>query len=138
MANDSLISHFSIGTNEFDRACAFYDAVLAVLGCRRIMEHPGAVAWGRAFPEFWVQTPVDGQRATAGNGTHVAFLAEGKDQVHAFYDAAIEAGAAPDGPPDPRPHYGAPYYGCFVRDLDGHKIEASSWDVEMARELGIM
>ena len=57
--------------------------------------------------------------------------------VHAFYDAALEAGASPDGPPGPRPHYGEPYYGCFVRDLDGHKIEAAYWDAELVYELYI-
>jgi hypothetical protein len=37
----------------------FYDAVLPALGCRRIVEHPGAVGWGKLYPEFWVQTPID-------------------------------------------------------------------------------
>lgn len=124
----SLLSHVSVGTNRFDKAVAFYDAVLAPLGCRRILEHPGAVAWGRGFPEFWVQTPIDGRGATLGNGSHVGFLAPSRAAVHAFYDAAVAAGASPDGAPGPRPHYGQPYYGCFVRDLDGHKIEAMYWD----------
>jgi catechol 2,3-dioxygenase-like lactoylglutathione lyase family enzyme len=48
----SIISHMSIGTNDFDRAVAFYDKVLAPLGCKRVMEHPGAVAYGRQYPEF--------------------------------------------------------------------------------------
>jgi catechol 2,3-dioxygenase-like lactoylglutathione lyase family enzyme len=43
----SIISHVSIGTNDFERATRFYDRVLATLGCRRIMEHPGAVAYGK-------------------------------------------------------------------------------------------
>lgn len=124
----SIVSHVSVGTNDFPRATAFYDRVLAALGCRRIMEHPGAVAWGKLFPEFWVQTPIDGQPASVGNGTHVAFLADSRDAVHAFFEAALAAGGTDDGPPGPRPHYGAPYYGCFVRDPDGHKIEATFWD----------
>ena len=136
--NHSLISHMSVGTNDFERAIAFYDAVLTTLGCWRIMEHQGAIAWGKLFPEFWVQAPIDGQRASAGNGTHVGFAAATQQEVHDFYEAALEAGAAPDGPPGPRPHYGQPYYGCFVRDLDGHKIEATYWDLEKARELGMI
>ena len=123
--NPSILSHVSIGTNDFDRATAFYDAVLPILGCRRVMAFPGAVAYGRAYPEFWVQSPIDGRPASAGNGTHVSFIAPSKDAVHGFYDAAIAAGAAGDGEPGPRPDYGPEYYGCFVRDLDGHKIEAS-------------
>lgn len=135
--NPSILSHVSIGTNQFERAVAFYDRVLATLGCKRVLEHPGAVAWGREYPEFWVQTPIDGQPANVGNGTHFGFAAADKQAVHAFYDAALEAGASPDGPPGPRPHYGEPYYGCFVRDLDGHKIEAAYWDAELVYELYI-
>ena len=84
-----------------------------------------------------MQTPIDGQPANVGNGTHFGFVAPDKQAVHAFYDAALEAGASPDGPPGPRPHYGEPYYGCFVRDLDGHKIEAAYWDAELVYELYI-
>ena len=50
--NPSILSYVSLGTNDFIRAVAFYDRVLPTLGCRRIMEHPGAVAWGKAYPEF--------------------------------------------------------------------------------------
>jgi catechol 2,3-dioxygenase-like lactoylglutathione lyase family enzyme len=124
----SIISHVSIGTNDFGRAVVFYDAVLPTLGCKRLMEHPGAVAWGKQYPEFWVQTPINGQPAMVGNGTHIGFLAATRAAVDAFYAAALEAGAKGDGAPGGRPHYGAPYYGCFIRDLDGHKIEAAFWD----------
>ena len=135
--NPSIVSHISIGTNDFERAVAFYDRVLAVLGCRRVMEHQGAVAFGKQFPEFWVQTPIDGGAASVGNGTHFGFIAASKEQVEAFYEAAVGAGAKGDGAPGPRPMYGEPYYGCFVRDLDGHKIEAAFWDAEAAKKLGM-
>lgn len=134
MADDipSILSHISIGTNDFERAVSFYDEVLPTLGCRRIMEHPGAVAYGKRFPEFWVQLPIDDRSATTGNGTHFAFIAPTKAAVHAFHEAALAAGGEDDGAPGPRPLYGEPYYGCFVRDLDGHKIEAAFWDMELA------
>lgn len=126
--NPSMVSHISIGTNDFDRALVFYDKVLATLGCKRIMEHSGAVAYGKVYPEFWVQIPIDGFAATIGNGTHFGFVAESKSAVQAFYEAALAAGGTDHGSPGPRPHYGEPYYGCFVRDPDGHKIEAAYWD----------
>ena len=132
----SMISHVSIGTNDFRRAIEFYDAVLATLGCKRIMEHPDAVAYGKAFPEFWVQTPLDGKPASVGNGCHIGFIAWSKEAVHAFYDAALEANAPGDGAPAPRPEYGEPYYGCFVLDPDGHKIEAAFWDMALAEKSG--
>lgn len=126
----SALSHVSLGTNRFDKAAFFYDAVLAALGIHRVLdvsEHQ-AIAYGRAFPEFWIQRPHDGQPAQTANGVHVAFLAEDNAQVDAFHAAALAHGAHCDGPPGPRPHYGAEYYGCFVRDLDGHKIEAMAWN----------
>lgn len=127
----SILSHVSLGTGDLDRAVAFYDRVLATLGCRRIMAHPGAVAWGKAFPEFWIQVPFDGGAATVGNGTHVGFLASSRAEVDAFHATALAAGATDEGAPGPRPDYGEPYYGCFVRDLDGHKVEAAFWDMAL-------
>lgn len=131
----SIISHVSIGTNQYDKARPFYDAVLATLDIGTIMEHPGAVAYGRQYPEFWLCVPHDGQTASVGNGFHMGFIAANKEQVHKFHETAIAAGATCDGPPGPRPLYGEPYYGCFVRDLDGHKIEAAYWDVELSMKL---
>ncbi|MCF7201545.1 VOC family protein [Pseudomonas oligotrophica] len=127
--NPSILSHISLGTNRFDEAAAFYDQALASLGCQRIMTHPGAIAWGREYPEFWLQTPIDGAPATVGNGTHVGFFASDRAAVDAFHRAALAAGATDEGAPGPRADYGEAYYGCFVRDLDGHKIEAAYWDM---------
>lgn len=131
-SNPSIVSHISIGTNDFARAVAFYDKVMTALGARRLMEHPGAVAYGKLYPEFWVQTPIDGSPASVGNGTHVGFVAVSKEAVHEFYEAALAAGGQDNGAPGPRPQYGPPYYGCFVRDPDGHKVEAAFWDQTLA------
>lgn len=127
---ESIIAHISLGTAQFEQALEFYDRVLETLNIKRVFEEPNvkAVAYGRAFPEFWLQEPFDGKPPTVANGSHIAFLAANEQQVQDFYNAAITAGAQDDGEPGPRPHYGPAYYGCFVRDLDGHKIEAMYWD----------
>ena len=105
---------------------------------RRIEEHPGAVAYGKEFPEFRVQVPVDGKvngrPVTIGNGFQVSFIADSLDAVNAFHAAALEAGAVSEGEPGRKPHYGPAYYGCFVRDPDGHKIEAMYWDATAGLE----
>jgi len=129
--NPSIMSHVSIGTSDMARAVAFYDAVLSALGCKKLFEYPFAVAYGKQFPEFWVQKPVDGQPASVGNGTHFCFIAESKAAVHAFHEAALAAGATDDGPPGPRPEYSQGYYGAFARDPDGHKIEAAYFDAAL-------
>jgi catechol 2,3-dioxygenase-like lactoylglutathione lyase family enzyme len=84
-----------------------------------------------AFPKFFVQAPFDGVTASVGNGTHIGFIAADRASVDAFHAAALAAGATDDGAPGPRPAYGAAYYGCFVRDPDGRKIEATFWDVSL-------
>ena len=121
---DSVLSHVSLGTNDYARAKAFYDEVLATLQIRCVMDFPGGAGYGRKFPEFWIQHPHDGGAAAVGNGTHVAFLASSMDEVKAFHARALALGATDDGPPGLRPDYDAGYYAAFVRDLDGHKIEA--------------
>ena len=98
---------------------AFYDKLTWRPRLQASLEHPGAVAWNREYPEFWVRTPIDGQPANVGNGTHFCRRPD-KQAVHAFYDAARPAPAF-GRPPGLRPHYAEPYYGCFVRDLDGHR-----------------
>ena len=129
--NPSIISHISVGTNNFERAVEFYDKVLSTLGCKQIMKHPGAVAYGKEYPEFWVQTPYNGEPATVGNGSHIGFIAATKEAVHAFHETALREGGTDDGAPGPRPDYGDAYYGCFVRDLDGNQIEATYWNEDI-------
>lgn len=100
--NPSILSHVAIGTNNFERAVAFYDQVLPSLGCKQMMRHPGAVAYGKQYPEFWVQMPIDGQSASVGNGTHIGFITPTKEAVRAFHKAALAAGGVDDGSPGPR------------------------------------
>ncbi|VTR59515.1 Uncharacterised protein [Serratia fonticola] len=82
------LSHVSLGTNNFDAAAQFYDQVLGALGCRRVLEHPGAIGYGRDYPEFWLQLPIDGKPAGIANGVHVGFFATSKQQVDEFYQQA--------------------------------------------------
>ena len=58
---------------------------------------PLAVAFGRDYPEFWMQTPINGQPATLGNGSHFGFVAPDKASVHAFHEAALAAGGQDEG-----------------------------------------
>jgi len=121
---DSVISHVSLGTNDYPRAKAFYDAVLATLQIGCVMHFPGGAGYGRKFPEFWIQSPHDGGRANVGNGVHVSFLATTINEVDAFHAKALELGGQDEGKPGYRPEYTPAYYAAFVRDLDGNKIEA--------------
>jgi catechol 2,3-dioxygenase-like lactoylglutathione lyase family enzyme len=132
MDNPSIMSHVSVGTNDFARAVVFYDAVLATVGARRLVDHtPDAVAYGKQYPEFWVNRPLDEKAATIGNGSHFSFFAKSREEVEAFHAVALANGGQDEGAPGPRPEYGAPFFGCYVRDLDGNKIEATFWDTSL-------
>jgi len=129
----SILSHVSLGTNDIKRAARFYDETLASIGIKRVVTIDGiAMAYGRLYPEFWIALPHNDEKATVGNGVHIGFIAKSKLEVHAFYDAALAVGGLDEGAPGPRPIYGEPYYGCFILDPDGHKIEASFWDTSLA------
>ncbi|HVY84432.1 MAG TPA: VOC family protein [Caulobacterales bacterium] len=125
------IDHVSIGVSNMQRSKRFYDAALAALEMTAVMpvEVGGrlvGVGYGGADgkPSFWIQFPINGQPATQGNGVHVAFNAPSRAAVDAFFLAALEQGGIEDGRPGLRTEYHPDYYGAFVRDPDGNKIEA--------------
>ena len=127
----AMYSHVTVGTSDMAGAGAFYDAVLATLGTTSFTEGKHHSGYGEArSAQFWVLSPFDRQPATSGNGTHVAFLAPDRASVDAFYAAAMANGATDEGAPGLRPHYHPSYYGAYVRDADGNKIQAVCHDPE--------
>jgi len=127
-----MLDHVSVGVSNMKRSKAFYDAALAPLGMTPIfpVEFGGqlvGVGYGADNkPSFWIQLPINGQPATMGNGVHIAFRADKREAVDAFFLAALEQGGVEDGRPGLRTEYHPDYYGAFVRDPDGNKIEACS------------
>ncbi len=114
-----MIDHIGISVANLDRSIAFYTKALAPLGYVMIMKGEGYAGFGVAGkPDFWV-----GQ-GEVKQTSHVAFRATGRSLVRDFYAAAMAAGGTDNGPPGVRPHYHEHYYGGFVRDPDGHNIEA--------------
>jgi catechol 2,3-dioxygenase-like lactoylglutathione lyase family enzyme len=124
-----MFSHVTVGCTDLGRAGAFYDAVLHPLGLaqRQVLPDggPASLCWiapGQSLPRFYVYLPFDGQPASAGNGSMVAFLAPTPAAVDAAYAAGIAASGADDGAPGPRSQYGKGYYGAYLRDPDGNKV----------------
>ncbi len=116
-----MIDHLSIQCADPAASARFYDAVLATLGGRRVMEFGDVVGYGTDFPSFWLG-PFD-----SGDGfreTHIAFGAPSREAVDAFRDAAVRLGAEVLHEPRMWPEYHAGYYGAFVRDPDGNNVEA--------------
>ena len=124
-----MIDHISIGVTDFDRARAFYDAVLAPLGYRRVMDFGHAAGYGNGHPAFWigVSEPMAGAPegyAPVAPGGHIAFVAPDRAAVDVFYRAALAVGGFDNGAPGLRPHYHPDYYAAFVLDPDGNRLEA--------------
>lgn len=122
----SAISHITFGSNDTARSGRFYDEVLGVLGFKRLPKPPGKPpAYEKdGMPTIYLYVPEDGRPATWGNGTHIAFIADSKESVQAFHDAALRLGGTTAGEPGPRPYYGENYYAAYVRDPDGNKLQA--------------
>lgn len=115
-----IIDHLGLGVSDYEKSKEFYGRVLAPLGITLIMEVQGWAGFGRdGKPEFWLAKKPDPQRSL-----HIAFLADNREQVRAFHDAALRAGAADNGPPGIREDYHPNYYGAFVIGPDGHNVEA--------------
>ncbi len=123
-----MIGYITLGTNDLERAVAFYDSLFALLGAGRFMEDPGHfVAWAVApdKPAISVTTPWDGKPATRGNGTMVALVVDSQEKVNEVYARAIELGAQDEGPPGPRMDG---FYAGYFRDLDGNKLNVFTAD----------
>ena len=118
------LHHVSVGVRDLARARAFYDPLIALVGLRLLGADAVSVDYGADAICFSLETPVDGAPAAPGNGVHIAFEAPDRAAVRAFYEEALRRGGRDAGPPGLRPQYTPHYYGAFVLDLDGNKIEA--------------
>lgn len=118
-----VIDHVSIGVSDIARSREFYRRALTPLGFAEI----GPWRDGAQEIAFGLQEADDfaiSSEYRPGSSVHVAFAADRREQVDAFYEAAIAAGGRDNGPPGLRPEYSEDYYGAFVLDPDGHNIEA--------------
>lgn len=122
-----MIDHTGVVVSDYEKSRAFYEAALAPLGFTKVLEFPAAVTghtdvagFGEApKAEFWISRGTPNQPPV-----HIAFRVESRAIVDAFHAAALQAGGTCNGAPGIRAHYHPNYYGAFVRDPDGHNIEA--------------
>jgi catechol 2,3-dioxygenase-like lactoylglutathione lyase family enzyme len=115
-----MIDHTGVSVSDFGKAKSFYRVTLAPLGYDLLMEWEHFAGFGvPPKPDFWI-----GQGAPNAPRVHIAFRADTRAAVDAFYRAAMAAGGRDNGAPGLRPHYHDNYFGAFVLDPDGHNIEA--------------
>jgi len=118
-----MIDHIGIQVTDLEASVAFYTKALSPLGYVLVMRFEQYAGFGVAGkPDFWIGTGKPTDRL------HIAFRAKGRSDVRAFYSAAMAAGGTDNGAPGVRAVYHPDYYGAFVRDPDGHNIEAVCHD----------
>lgn len=115
-----MFDHVGFGVTDLAESKAFFLRALQPLGVAVAMEGPYGVGLGKnGKPSLWLsptkETPAH---------LHIAFAADTRSEVDAFYRAALAAGGKDNGPPGVRPHYHPNYYGAFIIGPDGHNIEA--------------
>lgn len=119
-----MIDHVSIGVSDLERSARFYDAVLAPLGFIRLAERERTIGFGKKYPEFWLNARPEMHQVGDRTGVHICLRAPSKEAVEAFHAAALAGGGRDDGVPGDRQAEMTVYYGAFIRDPDGNKIEA--------------
>jgi len=122
-----VFSHIFVGVSDFDRALAFYNPLMAVLGiaprfCERDRPWAGWQSTPGPRPLFLIGKPYNEQDPQPGNGQMVAFLAETRAIVDQAHAVALQNGGTSEGAPGLRPEYHAQYYGAYFRDPDGNKL----------------
>lgn len=118
-----MIGYVTLGTNDLERAAIFYDAIAKERGTGRMMEWPGAIAWGTpgGGAGIGLTKPFNGEAASVGNGVMVALECKDKDQIQRVYDIALANGGKCEGPPGARSET---FYAAYFRDPDGNKLNA--------------
>lgn len=122
-----MFSHIFLGVSDFERALAFYEALMRALGieqrfCDRSRPWAGWQTPGSVRPLFLIGAPYDRNAHQAGNGQMVAFSAADRVTVDRAYQVALSNGGTSEGAPGLRPEYHAHYYGAYFRDTEGNKL----------------
>lgn len=117
-----MFDHINIGVSDYAKSKAFFLKALKPLGVEKGPEGEpsyGIELYGRNDASFCLH-----QTTVRPAPLHIAFVAESRDEVKAFYRAALDAGGEDNGAPGLRPQYSGKYYAAFVIGPDGHNIEA--------------
>jgi catechol 2,3-dioxygenase-like lactoylglutathione lyase family enzyme len=120
-----MIGYVTLGTNNFEKAAAYYDALLGTMGAGRAIEIGDRfIGWatGPGTPIVGIIKPFDGNEATVSNGGMTALVVDSPEKVDAIYKKALELGGTSEGEPGPRGPEGSNFYAGYFRDLDGNKL----------------
>jgi hypothetical protein len=130
--NKPMLDHFSFAIKDFDKNSVFYDETLKILGYKRTMSlnlenDVKLFAYGPNFkPIFWISNKgfIDSEEIGNSKGQHIAFIAHSVEEVNNWHKKCLALGGKNNGAPGPRPEYHKGYYGAFIIDPSGWRIEA--------------
>jgi len=118
-----VFSHVMIGTNDLEKAKAFYDALLGTLGVAPAMVDRHRIFYRTKTGVFSVSKPINGQAATPANGGTIGFACSSPQQADTWYAAGIaNGGTSCEEPPVVREIPTGKFYVAYLRDLDGNKL----------------
>lgn len=123
-----MYSHITLGVNDIQKSINFYDGLMSILGYQRQHSSDDFAGYGDLKDAkignnfLWLLRPINGEPASAGNGTNIAFDASSRSIVDEFYKKAMELGGSDEGQPGIRPGAHENFYVAYVRDPDGNKL----------------
>lgn len=119
-----MIDHVSVAVSNLKRSADFYAKVLGELGLERLIDKEKTVGFGKKYPEFWINERPEMTHQPRDIGTHICLRTRSSERVRIFYETALAHGALCAGKPGPRQGAMTSYFGAFILDPDGNKIEA--------------
>jgi len=119
-----MIDHVSIPVSDLNLSREFYRAVFSTIGLTELVNRSATAGYGKKYPEFWINARPELLPAKENFGAHICLRAPSKETVAAFHKTALEKGGRDGGVPGVRQAAFGPYFGAFIFDLDGNKIEA--------------
>ncbi|MBO6521385.1 MAG: VOC family protein [Rhodospirillales bacterium] len=119
-----MIDHVSVAVSDLTASAGFYEEILEPLGMTRMVDRERTVGFGKRYPEFWLNARPDMMPVDHDAGHHVCLRAPSEAAVKSFYERAIDHGGWGDGAPGIRKASMTSYFGAFIRDPDGNRIEA--------------
>src|SRR5215469_15445428 len=122
-----MIDHVSLAVRDLGASASAYEKILAVLGMRRVVERAGSVGFGKTYPGLWLNERKGTAPLPADTGHHTCLRAPDEAAVNAFHRIALQQGCSDAGAPGPRQGAMTGYYGAFIQDRDGNKLEAATF-----------
>lgn len=119
-----MIDHVSVPVRDLHRSALFYERILGPLGLSKLVTRAATVGFGKLYPEFWINLRPDHSVAPGDPGAHVCLRAGSEAAVRSFFETALLLGGGNAGEPGPREGTVTTYFGAFILDPDGNKIEA--------------